>query len=188
MEFLTKASPEAFNLRFLNHFSRILIVTQRHKLGMPQPVSFGPLKKFHDDYELGTDPDAFLHLLGIENLALSGALRLRQVHEWASVRDQRLPLLINHPADCWHKSISHSRDVVQILAAIVSDDDRIDAVRSGNKSANHELLGSIDPHLHPSACTLPRFIEASFALSDDTFESLFANGSKHIVSGNMEPP
>jgi hypothetical protein len=29
------------DLRFLDHFSRILVIAERHKFGMPQPVSFG---------------------------------------------------------------------------------------------------------------------------------------------------
>src|SRR5260221_11420972 len=110
---------------------------------MPQPISFGPFEKFDDGHEFRTDPNAFLHLLGVQNLAPSSPSCLRQIHERTLVGDKRLQLLVNHPARCWHKSVSYSGDVVQILSAIVADDDRIDAVRSGNKSANHEFLALV---------------------------------------------
>src|SRR6266404_7255207 len=64
-------------LTFFNHVSRILVVAESHEFGMPQPVSFGPLKKFDDGHQFGTHPNAFLHLLGIQNLTPSGASSLR---------------------------------------------------------------------------------------------------------------
>jgi hypothetical protein len=39
------------------------------------------------------------------------------------IRDQGLQLLIDHSSGCWNKSIAHTDDVDQILAAIVPNDD-----------------------------------------------------------------
>src|SRR6516225_8463487 len=51
------------NLRFLNDGSWILVVTQRHKLGMTKPIGSRPLQEFHLNNSLEPQPNAFLHPL-----------------------------------------------------------------------------------------------------------------------------
>src|SRR3981189_2432560 len=118
-----KISLYSSSLGFLNNLSRLLINAQRHKFGMTQSVCFGPLQKFNHGYEFRADPDAFLHLFLVQDFAPPGASSFRKIHEWAFVGDERLQLLINHSASCWHKSIAHPGDVDQILSAVVADDD-----------------------------------------------------------------
>src|SRR6266481_3336317 len=97
---------------------------------MAKPISFSPFQKFNNGYQLGTDPYTFLHLLSVKNFSPSSASSLRQINEWAFVRDKGLQLFVNHPASCGEKSVSHTSDVDQILPAIITNDDRIDSVRS----------------------------------------------------------
>jgi hypothetical protein len=67
--FRSLRNAESCNLRFLNDGSRILVVTQRHKLGMTKPISVRPLQKLHLSNSLGTQPNAFLHLLSCQFIA-----------------------------------------------------------------------------------------------------------------------
>ena len=52
-------------LTFFNHVSRILVVAERHKFRMAQTISFSPLQKLNHNRQLGTYPDALLHLPGV---------------------------------------------------------------------------------------------------------------------------
>ncbi|MGB2667062.1 MAG: hypothetical protein WAK48_23875 [Candidatus Acidiferrum sp.] len=53
----------------LNDGSRILVITQRHKLGMTKPIGSRPLQEFHLNNSLGTQPNALLHLLTSQFIA-----------------------------------------------------------------------------------------------------------------------
>src|SRR5258708_12103986 len=114
---------------------------------MPQPVAFGPLQEFDNSHQFRTHPDTFLHLLSIQNFAPSGASGLRQIHERTFISDERLQLLVNHLAGCWHKSISHSGDIDKVLSAIVANNDGINSVRSRHVSPDNEFLPKIDAQL-----------------------------------------
>jgi hypothetical protein len=48
---------------FLNNLSRILIIAERDKLGMPKSISLRPLKDLDLRDDRGAYPDAFLHVL-----------------------------------------------------------------------------------------------------------------------------
>jgi hypothetical protein len=59
-------------------------------------------------------------------------------------------------------------------------------VYSWRKSADDELLPTIDAQLDPRACALSRLVRAVLTLRYNAFESLLANGSKHLVGGNVK--
>jgi hypothetical protein len=63
------STPESLILRFLNNGSWIFVVTQRHKLGMTKPIGSRPFQEFHLNNSLGTQPNAFLHLLSRQFIA-----------------------------------------------------------------------------------------------------------------------
>src|SRR5216683_4669426 len=89
-------------LRLFDNLSRVFVIAKRDKFGMTKPVCLGRFQKLDNGYYFGFDPYAFLHLLGVQNLAPSGASGLWQIHERALISDQWLQLLVNHPAGRWH--------------------------------------------------------------------------------------
>jgi hypothetical protein len=67
--FLHPVAQSGLPLRFLNNGSRILVITQRHKLGMAKPIGSRPLQEFHLSNSLGTQPNALLHFLSGQFIA-----------------------------------------------------------------------------------------------------------------------
>jgi len=62
---------------FSRDFSRFFIFTQAsHKLGMPEPVGFGPFEELNLRNEFRSQPDRFFHRLGIKFTAEAGGMRL----------------------------------------------------------------------------------------------------------------
>src|SRR5579863_62103 len=135
---------------------------------MPQAISFGPFEKFDNGHNFGADPNAFLHLFCVQNLAPSSASGLRQIHERTHVDD--LQFLVNHSASRWYKSVANASDVNQILSAIVAHYDRIDSVWTRQETADDKFLAAIDSQLRPGARALSRLIHAVLTLRYNTFE------------------
>ena len=65
----------------LHHRSRVLVLPQAHKLGVPQVVRIRPFEELNLGHNLRPNPNALLHLLGSQRLALAGLARLGQVDE-----------------------------------------------------------------------------------------------------------
>src|SRR4029077_10672562 len=101
---------------------------------------------------------------------------LRQINEWAFIRDQRLQLFVNTPPRGRDKTVSRSSDIDQIFTAIVANNDRIETACPWRKPTHYELLPSIDAKLGPGACALSRLVHAVLALRYDAFKPLLANG------------
>ena len=58
----------------------------------------------------------------------------------------------------------------QVVAAIIADDDRVQAVRTWREAADHELLAEIHSMLYPGSATLARFVNAVPLFPDDAFQ------------------
>jgi len=62
---------------FSRDFSRFFIFTQAsHKLGMPEPVGFGPFEELDQCHNLRSQPDCFFHCLGVDFPAKTAGMRL----------------------------------------------------------------------------------------------------------------
>jgi len=48
---------------FPHHLARVLVISQAHKLCVPQMIRIGPLQKLNLRHNLRLDPDALFHLL-----------------------------------------------------------------------------------------------------------------------------
>lgn len=89
-------------------------------------------------------------------------------------------------AGCRNKAVADSGHVHQILALIIPNDERIEAVRPRDVARLLPTPDSDYPVLYPRARSFSRFIEAVFALSDNTFQLLLADGGKRVCRLNLE--
>jgi len=60
---------------FLPHILSPLVFPQADKPGMPEPIAFGPFEELDLCHNLGSQPDCFLHCLGVEFAAEGGGVR-----------------------------------------------------------------------------------------------------------------
>src|ERR1700722_11148433 len=79
-------------LGFSNDLSRILVIAQGNKLGVPQLVGSRPLREIDAHHDLGSYPYARFHFLGSQPLTPPPWRRLGQIGEWASRGFQPLDL------------------------------------------------------------------------------------------------
>src|SRR6185312_7761411 len=70
------------------------------------------------------------------------------------------------------KTVAGSRDVDQLLAFEISEDQRIERLRSVGVAADHELLSAIHAHLHPRARSKAGLVGAVASLRDKSLESV----------------
>src|SRR4030095_8876533 len=70
------------------------------------------------------------------------------------------------------EAVAGSRDVNQLLALEVSEDQRVERLRSARVAADHELLSAIHAHLHPRARSKAGLVGAVAPLRDKSLESV----------------
>jgi hypothetical protein len=92
-------------------------------------------------------------------------------------------VFVKHPASSWHKSVSHSCDVDQILLTEIANDNSVQSVWPRRESAADKFLAAIDAQFGPGAST---FSSAVFALCDNAFQLILAHGSDHVITRSVE--
>ena len=86
---------------------------------------------------------------------------------------------------CPHdESIPSACHINHFVCVVVSDDDRIKAIGSGNVAADNELLSLIQAVLDPGLKTSPRFVHAVFVLSYDALELVLLDRGEHFCHSN----
>lgn len=153
---------------------------------MPEPISRRPLQEFDLRNGLGPQPNAFLHFLGGQFVAPPRFVRVGQIGEGHDGRDKMTNSLEDLTAGCRNETIANASNVHQIFSLVNTNDERVESVRTRNVSAYDELLAPIYAVLYPRGASFSSFIQAVLALSDNTFQLLFAHSSKHVICCNVE--
>src|ERR1700683_675889 len=143
---------------------------------MPQSIRTGPFEKFNLSHRFWSQPNCFLHLFRTKRFAPSWSSGLWQIHERAGWRHE-MPWFREHlPSRSRNKSVPSPRYVHQLIPFVVADDQRINAVRPREISADYELPAEINAMFYPDAAASARLVDAVSSLADDAFEMLFADG------------
>src|ERR1051326_6642329 len=114
---------------------------------MSQSASPRTLHKFEFASPLRLKPNAFLHLVGCKTV--TGAVGLWQIHKWTFGGSERREVLQNHLSNVWRKSSRDSLDVMQILAPILTDDERRKRSPTDDVPSDHKLSFLIETMLLP---------------------------------------
>src|SRR5688500_15153189 len=96
----------------------------------------GPLEKLDLRHQHRFQPSAVFHLGRRQAATPSTTLGLRQIHEWALLDFQPAELLEQLVADDRRESVSSARGVHQTVALVVSENQRVERLRSDGISAN----------------------------------------------------
>src|ERR1051325_3467612 len=78
------------NCLFPPHVTRILVLAQTYKPGVPQVVVRGELHEFKLRHQRRREPSAVFHFVRSEAVAPSAAVRLREIGKWAAFDRQAL--------------------------------------------------------------------------------------------------
>ena len=92
------------------------------------------------------------------------------------VGHERAELLEELRPDGRREPVARPRDVDQVLACVVPEDECVEGAAADRVAADHELLSSVHAHLHPGARPQPRLVDAGAALGDQTLEALRFDG------------
>jgi hypothetical protein len=77
---------------FAHYRSRIFVIPQANELDVPNVFPRCPLQKLEVSHKLGTNPNAFCHLLSGQSLPPSSGASLRKVHKRTSIDAAALQL------------------------------------------------------------------------------------------------
>jgi len=84
----------------------------------------------------------------------------REVNEGAGRNHQRLELFKDAPPGSRHEAVSRARDVDQVLASVLANDDGVQPVRPWRVATDHKLLAEVESMLNPSAAAFAGFVLA----------------------------
>ena len=118
------------------------------------------------------EPPAVLHFRRRQARTPSTALRFREIHERAILDLQPAEFLEQLLPDDRREPVASARGVHQAVAFVVSEDERVEGLRSNRVAANHELLPAVDAHLLPSARPQAGLVPAVQTLRDQAFKPL----------------
>src|SRR5262245_12834129 len=100
-----------------------------------------------------------------------GRLGVGEIDEWTLRRVQRLQRVKYFSAHMRRKARADLAGTPELLALVVSDDERIDAVIAGAVPTNDELLLLVEFQLDPRAAPLSRVVLRISALCDYAFQA-----------------
>jgi hypothetical protein len=81
-----------------------------------------------------------------------------------------------------HKAVPNSRDVNQIFSPVVPNNDGVHSVCAWNVSADDQFLSAVQPVLGPRPAPFSSLVTTIPSLGNDTFQSLAASGTQHVLS------
>src|ERR1700730_2569074 len=97
---------------------------------MAKTLFGGPLCEFDLRHELRLRPMHLAHLISRDAPAPSPDISVRKIRKWAVLNLQRFQLAENLAANVWDEAGSHLSREAELLALVVSDQQRIESVRT----------------------------------------------------------
>src|SRR5215469_15644685 len=153
---------------------------------MPEPVARRPFQEFDLSNGFRPQPNTFLHLFGRQLVAPTCFVGIRQVSEGHGRGNKMTDFLEDLSPRRRNEAVADTGDVHQILALVISDDERVKSVWPRNVSTDDQLLSAIRPAFDPCTGSFSCLVRAIFAFSDGSFQLLLPHGGKQVVRGNLE--
>jgi hypothetical protein len=89
-------------------------------------------------------------------------------------------------AGCRRKTVSGPRYVNEIGTSVIAKNERVEVLRAGRVSADHEFLALIKAHLLPRLRSLAGFVSAVQTFGHQTFEVLSAHCGDQVSKTSIE--
>src|SRR5271163_2017581 len=99
---------------------------------MSQVVCGRPLRIFDRRNQSGFEPAALIHFCCRQTFSPSAFFVFRKVCEWAPLDSETAETFEDTHSERWSEPVAHARDIHQLLAFVVADQNRIEIVISGD--------------------------------------------------------
>src|SRR5260370_863613 len=129
-------------------------------------VHFRPVRVLYLRDKLRLQPAAFGHLVGRETLTPPALVALGQVRKGAGLYFELVETLENLHPKSRDETGPDARNVDEVVALVIADDERVEVLAGRDIAADHKLLSLVDTHFYPSARAPARLVETIAALGD----------------------
>jgi hypothetical protein len=134
---------------------------------MAQVASFGPFYECDLTDQLRLHPATLLHLINGKRLSPPRGFLFRKVAEWAIRPYELFELRKNLIPLQTHEAVFHLCDEDKLVVFIDADQQSIEAMRTGDVTADDKLLLGIGAELNPCSSALACLVNGTITFAND---------------------